>query len=72
MQLILVKLSSNKKRTIWDLALIQAIIHPEWATETLITTPWDNENKKIHYYQDIEEAKMKAEFFEKVNAFLEE
>jgi len=53
-------------------SLIQAIIHPEWATETIITTLWDNENKKIHYYQDIEEAKMKAEFFEKVNAFLEE
>lgn len=62
----------RKKRTIWDLSLIQAIIHPEWAEEVSITTSRDNGNKKMFYYKSIEVDKMKKEFFEKLNSFFED
>lgn len=62
---------SRKQRTIWDLALIQAMIHPEWAEEAIITTSKDNGSKKITYYKSIDAAKMKAEFYEKLDAFFE-
>ena len=61
---------SRKQRTIWDLALIQAIIHPEWATEVKITTSRDNGNRDIYYYQDIQADKMREEFFQTLNNYL--
>ncbi len=59
----------RQKRTIWDLALIQAMIYPEWAEEVMITTSKDNGNKTMFYYKSIDATKMKAEFFERLNAF---
>lgn len=64
--------SGRKTRTIWDVALIQAIIHPEWVEEVKITTSKDNGNKEIYYYKSIDASKMKLDFFERVNAFFEE
>ena len=58
---------SRRERVIWDLALIEAILHPEWATEVKITTSRDNGQRSIYYYQDIRAEPMKAEFFEKLN-----
>lgn len=54
----------RKKRIIWDLALIQAIIYPEWSTTRTIVSSKDNGAREIHYYSSIEAIKMKAEFFE--------
>ena len=57
----------RKKRILWDLALIQAIIYPEWTETTTITTSRDNGARKIHYYSEIDSDKMKEEFFKKLN-----
>ena len=52
------------KRTIWDLALIEALIHPEFATTEVITTPNHLGKRKITYYKDIQDEKMRNDFFE--------
>ena len=62
----------RKSRWIWDLALIEAMIHPEWAEKVTITTSKDNGSKQMMYYKAIEADKMKAEFFEKLLAFFEQ
>lgn len=61
----------RQKRIIWDLALIEAILHPEWTTMETITTSRDNGNREIHYYKDIDAEKMKIEFFEFFNEFVD-
>ena len=59
----------RKERTIWDLALIQAIIFPEWAEKTEIITSKDNGQRKIYYYSSIDAKKMKEEFFNAIQQF---
>ena len=54
----------RQKRTIWDLALIAAIIHPEWAEWTTITTSRDNGSREIEYISDIDEDKIRADFYD--------
>lgn len=58
------------ERTIWDLAIIDAVIHPDWVEEVKITSSKENYSRPIHYIKDIEEDKMRSEFFEKVLAHL--
>ena len=58
----------RKKRILWDLALIQAIIYPQWSTIKSITTSKDHGAREIHYYSTIEVKKMKEEFFKKMKA----
>lgn len=60
----------RKQRIIWDLALIQAIIHPEWATTKIITTSKENGSRKINYYETINAERMKEEFFEEFKKFV--
>ena len=54
---------SRKERTIWDLALIEAIIHPEWAEMVEVTTSRDSGNRKINYYRSIDAEQMKEDFY---------
>lgn len=62
----------RKNRVIWDVALIEAVIHPEWATIKNIKTSKDFGNREVNYYSDIEVEKMKTEFFEVVNEYMSE
>lgn len=61
---------SLKKRVIWDLALIEAIIHPDWAEEVIIHTSKDYGNRDINYYKVIDHQKMKKEFFDTMKDYL--
>ncbi len=63
---------SRNKRTIWDLALIEAMIHPEWAESVTVTTSKDSGNKEITFYKSIQADKMKAEFFEKIIQYVQD
>jgi inosine-uridine nucleoside N-ribohydrolase len=47
----------------WDLALIQAIAHPEYAIEQKFYTPPENVQRKIHVYTKIDIKKMKADWW---------
>ena len=60
----------RKERILWDLALIQAIIHPQWAKKRIIMTSKDNGERKIQYFSSIEATKMKEEFFKSINEFI--
>ena len=61
-----------RSRTIWDLALIQVIIFPEWTEEVKIKTSPDRGNREIWMYKDIDAKKMRDEFFETTLEYLEE
>lgn len=61
--------NGRKKRVIWDLALIQAIIFPEWTKKTTITTSKDYKERIIHYYSSIQAKKMKEDFFKVMKEF---
>jgi len=57
------------KRTIWDLSIINAFLHPEWMEEVEITTSKDNGNRKLYYYKDFDAKKMRVDFFEKITNY---
>lgn len=56
-------------RWIWDLALISAMLHPEWTESVEITTSIDRGNRKMMYYKSIDGEKVRNEFFETINAY---
>jgi purine nucleosidase len=47
----------------WDLALIESILHPELATLGKATTPPENVQRSIHVFTDINVVKIKADFW---------
>ena len=55
---------SRYERIIWDLALVEAILHPGLATEVIIKTSKDYGNRTLYIYKDIQSDKMRNEFFE--------
>lgn len=60
----------RKSRVIWDLALIQALIHPELTKTMTLKTSKENGSRTINYISDIDAERMKTEFFEQINAFM--
>jgi len=62
----------RKHRWIWDLALVAAMIHPEWAESVTITTSKDYGSKAITYYKSIDGEAVKAEFFETLTAYFDQ
>jgi len=61
-----------RSRTIWDLALIQAIIFPEWTEEVKIKTSKERGNREIWMYKNIDAKKMRDEFFTSTLEYLEQ
>ncbi|MFC3879407.1 nucleoside hydrolase [Algoriphagus namhaensis] len=53
----------DKTRVMWDLALVEAYLHPEWSTISEVMTPPENTQRKVNVYTNIEAEKMKAEFW---------
>ncbi|WP_430968545.1 nucleoside hydrolase [Spongiimicrobium sp. 2-473A-2-J] len=61
---------SEKKRWImWDLAIIEALAHPELAKKEAFTTPAENTNRSIHIYTSIEVEEMVADFWESLKHY---
>jgi len=50
----------------WDLAIIEALIHPEWATKKEYPAPSSTPNRTIEAYINIDVPAMKAEFWRTV------
>ncbi|MGD8896582.1 MAG: nucleoside hydrolase [Acidobacteriota bacterium] len=59
------------ERTIWDLSVIEALIHPELAAEIEVQTPPENTPRKVWMYSSIDAAAMKADFFAAVEEYFE-
>jgi inosine-uridine nucleoside N-ribohydrolase len=58
-------------RTIWDLAVIEAILHPEMAPEEEVATPPESTPRKVWMYTSIDVAAMKADFFAAVESYFD-
>jgi len=61
----------RRERTIWDLALIQAVIYPDWAEEVKVKTNKTKDDRLIWMYKNIDADKMREEFFAKVLDYVE-
>ena len=54
----------EKKRWImWDLAIIQALVHPEWTKIKSFKTPLENRPREIQIYTDIDTLKIQENFW---------
>ena len=60
----------RRERTIWDLALIQAVAHPEFADEVRVKTSAEKGNREIWLYKAIDADKMREDFFDTVLQYL--
>jgi len=56
------------KWIMWDVAIIEALIHPHLAEKETFTTPPENAKRYIEAYVSIEVDDMKASFWEAMNA----
>jgi len=56
------------KWIMWDVAIIEALIHPHLAVKETFTTPPENAKRYIEAYISIEVDDMKASFWEAMNA----
>ncbi len=55
--------------TMWDMAPIYAITHPQWCTQKMVNTPPENTARKIVVYTQIDAQKIKEDFWKKMNRF---
>lgn len=53
----------DKTRVMWDLALVEAYLHPEWSKISQVMTPPENTQRKVNVFTEIEADKMKVEFW---------
>lgn len=58
----------SAERIIWDLALVEAVAHPEWASEERRLTPPENHQREVWVYTRIDEAAMWGDWWATVGA----
>jgi inosine-uridine nucleoside N-ribohydrolase len=63
--------ASRRSRVLWDLALVEAVIHPEMARETAARTPPENTERMVSVYTSIDADAMRADFFARLSLPLE-
>jgi len=51
------------KWVMWDVAIIEALIHPEWAIEKTFETPPENTKRPIQVYTKIDVKRMEKDFW---------
>ena len=52
--------------TMWDVALLQAFLKPEQASEEAVLTPPENTQRSVWMYRDIDAAAMASDFWERL------
>ena len=63
---------AGERWIMWDLALIECILHPELAILEEATTPPENTQRDIHVFTSINVEKMKADFWESYQRLMKE
>ncbi|MHA7131066.1 nucleoside hydrolase [Algoriphagus namhaensis] len=53
----------DKTRVMWDLALVEAYLHPEWSTTSQVMTPPENTQRMVKVYTEIDADQMREEFW---------
>ncbi|NBC03579.1 MAG: hypothetical protein GVY20_07735, partial [Bacteroidetes bacterium] len=61
------EVSAGDSWIMWDLALVEAMIHPEWATFETVSAPPENGGREIVMISDIDEDQMREEFWRLMN-----
>lgn len=56
----------SEQWTMWDVAALQAFLHPEWATEIEVLTPPENTRRKVWIYTDIDEKAMTEDYWNRL------
>jgi inosine-uridine nucleoside N-ribohydrolase len=49
--------------TMWDFAIVQAVINPQWAKEILVKTPPENTQREVYLYNQINTGEMMEDFW---------
>ena len=60
----------KEKWIMWDVAIIEALAHPEWAAKEEFLTPPENRQRNIKIYTDIDTEKMEADYWVHIEAQL--
>ncbi len=53
----------RRKRIIWDLSIIEAVIHPEYAKQIKVTTRKGEGHREVWFYRDIDAERMRKDFY---------
>lgn len=61
--------AGKNQRVLWDLALIEAMIHPEMATEVEVMLSPEFGGRKVFYYKNINAMAMKSDFYQTMSTF---
>ena len=61
------EVSAGDSWIMWDIALILAVRHPEWTVRDIRSTPPENTDRPVSVYLDIDEEKMKCDFWQTLN-----
>jgi inosine-uridine nucleoside N-ribohydrolase len=49
--------------TMWDVALAEALVHPEWAPRRRVATPPENRRREMWVYETIDAGRMREDFW---------
>lgn len=60
------RFAENDSWVMWDVALVQAFIHPELAEETTVLTPPENTRRSVYMYTDIDFDGMYGDYWKAV------
>lgn len=60
----------KKHWIMWDVAIIEAIIHPQYSKTKLFSTPSDNLQREITIHTSIDVESMKQDFWDSINKYL--
>ncbi len=64
------KYPEHEEWIMWDLAIIEAIIHPDLATVREMYVPDENTQRKVHVYTRINVKSMKKDFFKSIKEYI--
>jgi purine nucleosidase len=57
------RVQNTKSWVMWDLGIIEALIHPEWTIQQTVDTPPENTSRKIYVYSEIDVEAMMDDFW---------
>ena len=56
--------ATSAERTLWDLALVEAFLKPQFSTTTLVRTPPENTRRTIRIYTHLQEGPLRKDFMD--------
>lgn len=62
------RFASSKTWIMWDITLVEALLHPQLATSEQVTTPPENVQRKVWMYRTIDAKAMQADYWSVVLA----